>query len=729
MTATPRSMLLAALAALALAPMAASGATIAVTTTADPVGPSCPSASNCSIRGAVAVAGDGDVISLPAGTYAVTQGRVNIDAAVTIQGAGAGSTIIDASASSPHDGVFRVRSSVRIFPNATFRDVAITGGSVSAGGPVGGAITNNSEYAILVLDRVHLFGNSVIASGTDSLGGGAVRSLGSVQVVDSTIESNTATISDSEGRGGGGAIFITGPGVSNGAGHGRLAIVNSTIRNNTATVSGKANSFSLGDGGGAIHSDGTGGVTISGSTITGNTTTTTNSGGESGGGALYVENAGADVTDSVFSANSVNATATTDPNPPPPGASNHGGGAIYLDGTASTFDAVTLSGNSVVVNGLATDANTSSTNGGGAVYQYGTNLSIANSTVSGNSVTLPAADRSGGGGLLDNGNSTQITNSTFQGNVASVGQPPNPSADQANGGGGILFVIVRYGVTLASVTVAGNSAPSATGGGLLVYHNYGGVTAVRIGGSIVSGNTSGIGATANCARSSVTQVPSQTQIISLGYNIADDAANSCGFTAAGDRIANPQLGPLAGNGGPTATMAIPAGSPAVDGGNPQGCTGANGGPLLVDQRGVARPAAGSGLCDIGAYELAAPAPAPAPPAPPTTPGVRVTISPSASGPWRISTRASLGGAGTISQVGTIRSLRGRSVRVCAPGRRVTAARTVTLTCAIRASQRRAVALAGRRVRLTITFVPAGGKPVTFRNTVVLPVPGRTAVTG
>jgi hypothetical protein len=70
---------------------------------------------------------------------------------------------------------------------------------------------------------------------------------------------------------------------------------------------------------------------------------------------------------------------------------------------------------------------------------------------------------------------------------------------------------------------------------------------------------------------------------------------------------DPQLGPLAANGGPTETMALPPTSPAVNKG---------GGALAVDQRGDARPviypgvalsgAPGANGADIGAYELAAP---------------------------------------------------------------------------------------------------------------------------
>jgi hypothetical protein len=46
------------------------------------------------------------------------------------------------------------------------------------------------------------------------------------------------------------------------------------------------------------------------------------------------------------------------------------------------------------------------------------------------------------------------------------------------------------------------------------------------------------------------------------------------------------LDPIRNNGGPTLTMAIPTGSPAVDGGNPSGCTDQNGHLLKTDQRGT-----------------------------------------------------------------------------------------------------------------------------------------------
>jgi hypothetical protein len=54
-------------------------------------------------------------------------------------------------------------------------------------------------------------------------------------------------------------------------------------------------------------------------------------------------------------------------------------------------------------------------------------------------------------------------------------------------------------------------------------------------------------------------------------------------------LADPLLDPLADNGGPTETMALRAGSPAIDLGS--GCP-------PRDQRGVPR----AGVCDSGAYE-------------------------------------------------------------------------------------------------------------------------------
>jgi hypothetical protein len=89
---------------------------------------------------------------------------------------------------------------------------------------------------------------------------------------------------------------------------------------------------------------------------------------------------------------------------------------------------------------------------------------------------------------------------------------------------------------------------------------------------------------------------------SHGYNLSSD--NTCNFNNSGDRNStDPLLGPLQSNGGPTQTIPLLAGSPAIDAGNPSGCKDSQGRLLTTDQRGKPRPnkedASG---CDMGAYE-------------------------------------------------------------------------------------------------------------------------------
>jgi hypothetical protein len=94
-----------------------------------------------------------------------------------------------------------------------------------------------------------------------------------------------------------------------------------------------------------------------------------------------------------------------------------------------------------------------------------------------------------------------------------------------------------------------------------------------------------------------------------GYNISDDS--SCGFAKTGsanngDGI-DPLLSPtgLANNGGPTATIALLPGSPAIDA-IPLGyCKDqiSPPNPIITDQRGFPRPDAGESACDIGAFEV------------------------------------------------------------------------------------------------------------------------------
>jgi hypothetical protein len=93
----------------------------------------------------------------------------------------------------------------------------------------------------------------------------------------------------------------------------------------------------------------------------------------------------------------------------------------------------------------------------------------------------------------------------------------------------------------------------------------------------------------------------------LGHNLDSDGTSGFVNGANGDlvgTVASPidaKLSPLQDNGGPTLTMALLPGSPAL---GAAACSDAEGAPLTVDQRGFPRPHVTG--CDIGAFENQAP---------------------------------------------------------------------------------------------------------------------------
>jgi hypothetical protein len=111
--------------------------------------------------------------------------------------------------------------------------------------------------------------------------------------------------------------------------------------------------------------------------------------------------------------------------------------------------------------------------------------------------------------------------------------------------------------------------------------------------SILAGNTAGDGP--DC----------QGTIGSFGYNLFGDTTD-CALTPGTGDLTNvdPRLGLLIGTPGYHPLL---VGSPAIDAGNPVGCTDHLGNPLTTDQRGTPRPLDGDGdgnaICDMGAYEF------------------------------------------------------------------------------------------------------------------------------
>ncbi|MCI0710435.1 MAG: hypothetical protein L0154_09765 [Chloroflexi bacterium] len=255
------------------------------------------------------------------------------------------------------------------------------------------------------------------------------------------------------------------------------------------------------------------------------------------GGAIYNSNSTLTITNSTFSANTADF-----------------GGAIYNFGTLN-IDNSTFSDNSAV--------------GGGAIYNsLGRTLDIDSSTFSDNS----ASDS--GGAIHNSGGMLPITNSTFSGNSASNGGAIH------NDNGGTL--------NIDNSTFSDNSA---VGGGAI--YNFVGVLAITS--STFSGNTAaGAGDTLDSPLGTINIASS---LIAGGdcSGTINDAGNNLSFNATGcpGTVADPQLGSLQNNGGPTDTILPALSGPAVN---------AYAAPCATatDQRGITRP---QGLfCDIGATE-------------------------------------------------------------------------------------------------------------------------------
>jgi hypothetical protein len=225
-------------------------------------------------------------------------------------------------------------------------------------------------------------------------------------------------------------------------------------------------------------------------------------------------------------------------------------------------DGVTVPlGGGILNRGAVTVTNSTFTNhwayGGGAIANTGT-LLVQNSTFTHNVADGGGFYSSGGGGILNYQGVVTITNSTFTDNVC---------VDDIGG----AINNVQGTVSVTNVTFADNSA---TAGGSIANADTLVTKNSLIAGSPVGGNCSG------------------TLAASSTHNLSDD--DTCGASFAQVDAAALNLGAPANNGGPTATIALNAGSVAIDAGEDASCP-------PTDQRGVGRPAGTH--CDIGAFEF------------------------------------------------------------------------------------------------------------------------------
>jgi hypothetical protein len=585
----------------------------------------CTAAPNdCSLRGAI-IASNADVGAMPvtinlqaATTYNLTlanaaqenaaaTGDLDIKTslhAVTVAGGGSsgpGATIVNAAGlntGAMRDRAFHVTGSG---VTVIFQDLVIQNGAAADDGAsgastdpsaqnanrAGGGILNNGGGVTLdnvVVRSCHALGkgDSLINEHTtlDAFGGGlaSLSATGAVIVTNSTLTNNTA-------EGGDGGNFNNGAGSNAKGGSiyfggGTLNVGGSRIENSAANGGdgGNQNQNGQTNGGFGGFAQG-GGVWVGGGTVMINNTTFENTeanGGDSGTGGNGANPGGGADGGGLYSLGNVTVTNST----------FHASIASGGDG-GDAFGSTCLGGHQAGDGGGAR---------GGAIFADGGSLIVNTATFANN---FALGGFGGDGGQTDGGLNCGMHGA---GGVAYGGAIANNNAATVN---------IKHGTLSLNNAQAGNTgvnqggankpprlAAEGAGGGIRV-----GPASITLENTIVADNTAanGLGDTTGAP----TPGPNVDGAVnSNGHNLLGVATDATGFTGTGDQTgANPLLMALADNTGPTQTMALAPGSPAIDAGVAAGASFDQRGLMRTyDDAGVADAATGDGA-DIGAFEL------------------------------------------------------------------------------------------------------------------------------
>ncbi|MGB0385710.1 MAG: choice-of-anchor Q domain-containing protein [Ardenticatenaceae bacterium] len=525
-----------------VSPAQASGKTITVNSIADPGDGKCDK-SECTLREAIAEASSGSTIKFDLPDKATI---ILDDKQLTINK----NLTIDGSTAKKltvsggdKSRVFEITKGAK--GTVTMKGFSIIDGDADGDG---GAIKNSAR---LILSDMTVRGNDAEGDG------GGIWNSGWLEVHDSTVQDNDTDV------GSGGGIYnskilildnstlraneakMDGGGIWN---RYRMAINKSTIRDNKAS----------GSGGGLFIKARSGDAIIIDSTFRANEAS-------SGGGIANFGSLG--IKDSKFWENE----------------SSGGAGAIFNDQEVvvrrSKFKNNRSGGSGGAIVNLnditvedSTFENNSSSRSAGALYSDGS------MRLDDNIFTKNRAGQDGGAIWAESRSS--INNTTISNNYA-----------KRNGGG----ITIDAGIRINNSTITDNQA-DGEGGGL---RNQSGVSYQN---TIIAGNRAPKNSDCSDRRRS----------LSLGYNlvgktcptIASDLVLGKGDLAG--LTIDDVLDKLADNGGPTETHALVKDSPAIDAGNPDGCTNSDGREFRKDQRGKKRTVDGDKdgkkICDIGSYE-------------------------------------------------------------------------------------------------------------------------------
>ena len=510
-------------------------------------------------------------------------------------------------------GLARAAGMVTNCTDANLRAAMAGGGAVTFA--CDGTITLASTISNSVNTVFDATGHQITISGGNAVGVFYVGTNAGLTLMNLTVANGNAT--------NGGGIFNAG---------GTIILLGTTFQANVATNVLLPGTNCGGRGGAILNSAGT--VAATNCLFAGNVARLRNPSSSlppGVGGALCLVGGSASLENCRFLSNTVSATGTGYYGDDGPAGSAYGGAIAILNGAVANVHNCFFCQNSAFgengfdasqeggpVDGLW--GGTGGPAGGGAIGNWGhsliqCSLFVSNSAFGGlgggggnggpGSGDTPGNGGDGGagadgtGGAVFNGGTLSLVNCTVVGNAGIGGTGGNRglggqlwydgflihgiAGNGGSGGNGVGAICSSNAACFCTnCTIANNYSSGGTNG------PRGGINGIASGafgfaGSLAVNCILAFNAPSNCSGAPT----------DAGHNLSSDA--SCAFTGAGSRTnLNPMFGPLANNGGPTLTMALLPGSPAID-------TGLAVGAPTTDQRGVARPQ-GPGV-DIGAFEF------------------------------------------------------------------------------------------------------------------------------
>ena len=343
------------------------------------------------------------------------------------------------------------------------------------------------------------------------------------------VDDGSASALASMGDGDGGGVLIEGTAI--------VSISNSTISGNSAAGA------DAGEGGGGIFNAGS--LTITESDITSNQATAGALG--NGGGIFNDTGATLEITGGTISGNSANRAGG--------GIENNAGmvtltqvvlgGSMVADGNIAGINGggLHVSGaGTTTLNGGRVENNVANQEGGGLWNSGSGTMTIQAGGMGGTIIDSNTANGDGavqgGGGIFNVGGTLSITDATISNNVSTATQA-------GNGGGGIL---IEGGAnnSITDTTISGNSADdtgTADGGGILV---AGGATLTVSGGTISgnSANRAGGGIENNASTVTLTDVTLGGVMVADGNNAG---VNGCGLHVSGAGTTNVNGGTVQNN--------------------------------------------------------------------------------------------------------------------------------------------------------------------------------------